>query len=65
MDSVCLNNYVFRISYMQGIVGKETINKTLVSSGTVLTIQREHLQVIKIQKTCWGLTVLEDGWFKL
>lgn len=43
---------------MQGIVGKETMNKTLVSCSTVLSIQREHLRVIKSRRhvearLCW------------
>lgn len=29
MDSVCLNNYVCGTSYMQGIMGKEKMNKAL------------------------------------
>lgn len=47
---------------MQGIMGKEKMNKALASCSPVLTIQKEHLHVIKSRRhvearLCWKMDV--------
>lgn len=52
---------MFRASYKQGSVGKETTNKTLVSSSTVLTIQRTSAcnknpeDILRLDWLCWRM----------
>lgn len=57
MNSICLNNCLFRVSYVKAILERANMSKMLVPSTNVLTVQRGYLHMkwqIKFQKTGWG-----------